>query len=66
MSRSRKDAVGGHNPHPTGYEWWSRRPLSRRCGAFPDKQTKVMTHRRERCEAKQAMRRDEEQENKDA
>lgn len=25
MSKSRKDAVGGHNPKPPGYEWLGRR-----------------------------------------
>jgi hypothetical protein len=25
MSRSEKDAVGGHNPHRPGFEWQSKR-----------------------------------------
>jgi pyridoxine/pyridoxamine 5'-phosphate oxidase len=42
MSRSKRK-----RRHP-GAEYWSRRPLSNRCGAWPGRETKTLTHRLER------------------
>lgn len=49
MSRSKRK---GKSP---GYEYWSRRPLSRRSGAEPGRATKRLTHRLERAEAKREL-----------
>lgn len=46
MSRNKKDARGGHNPRPSGWEYWSRRPGY--CGAVPGRDAKQRTHRLER------------------
>lgn len=58
MSQSKKDAVGGHRTHGIGYEFWSNRPLSRRCGATPGRWTKTITHRIERRRSVQLVRRE--------
>lgn len=46
MSRSRKGSKG------IGAEYWSKRPISNKHGAIPGKETKRLTHRAERREAK--------------
>jgi hypothetical protein len=62
MSRSKK------KKKKPGYEYWSKRPISRNCGANPGKETKNQTHRLERLEAKkqikQGLKDDEEKETK--
>lgn len=50
MSRSQK------KQKPPGFEYWSRRPMSRNHGATPGRVTKKITHKRERGEAKKEMR----------
>lgn len=50
MSRSTK-----RTPSP-GKEYWGKRPVSRNHGAIPSKKTKTRTHRLERIEGKEAVR----------
>ena len=56
MSRSRKDAVGGHGLGHTTREYWSARPLSLRGGATPGRATKRICHRIERRQARVLVR----------
>lgn len=42
---------------PIGYEYWSRRHLSRNGGASPGRVTKKLTHRRERAEERRDLHR---------
>lgn len=41
---------------PVGYEYWSRRPLSRRCGVSPGRPIKRLCHKIERAEGKAEIR----------
>lgn len=50
MSRTKRGS------RPPGYEYWSRRPLSRRCGVSPGRRVKTISHRMERAEAKAELR----------
>jgi hypothetical protein len=53
MSRSRKDAVRGHNGKGLGWEYWARRPFS---GHSPGSKIKKLTHRKERRIAERELR----------
>jgi hypothetical protein len=44
----------------TGYEYWSKRPISNKSGAVPGKETKRRTHRAERRQAKKQVKKLEE------
>jgi len=46
MSRTKKGKKA------IGYEYWSKRPGSNKCGAVPGKETKKRTHRSERKQGK--------------
>jgi len=46
MSRTKKGKKG------PGYEYWSKRPGSNKCGSAPGKDSKDFTHRAERREGK--------------
>lgn len=50
MSRTVKGKKG------VGYEYWSKRPVSRNCGANPGRESKKRTHRLERLEGKKEIR----------
>lgn len=50
MSRSTKKSKS------PGFEYWGKRPLSRNHGANPGKETKKLTHRLERIEGKQQIK----------
>lgn len=52
MSRTRKGKRG------PGDEYWSKRPVSRKHGATPGRETKTRTHRLERIEAKAEAKQD--------
>lgn len=54
MSRTKK------GKRPVGYEYWSKRPVSRNCGASPGRVSKTRTHRLERLEAKKEIQKAQE------
>lgn len=53
MSRSKKGKKAA------GHEYWSRRPMSNRHGALPGRDTKKLTHRKERQAGNREIRKDD-------
>lgn len=45
-----------------GHEYWGKRPLSRKHGATPGKFTKKLTHRLERIEGKDKIKKEQDDE----
>lgn len=54
MARTKKGSKG------VGYEYWGKRPLARNHGASPGRLTKTATHRAERREADELLRKENE------
>jgi len=50
MSRTKKTGKG------SGYEYWGKRPGTKKTGGTPGKFTKKLTHRLERAEAKKKIK----------